>query len=84
MTQRSLWPEPAQETKTPKAPEPQPVVSSGEDLHNPFTGITIDPKPVAQLAKGDPFAEAMRDTRPIDEAQVDDDVYSADMGQGEE
>lgn len=94
MTQRDMFPEllatpekaeaqPAPQPPAPQQPAAVPAPASGDDdIHNPFSGITMDMAPVAAImGEKDPFAAALRATDRGDEAKVDDDVYDRDVGE---
>ncbi len=94
--QRDLWPETvscvpekaeAQPAPTPP-PSPQPVVKvapvrrTADDIHDPFSGISIDIAPLAKVVGNkDPFAQALLDAESTDEAKVTEDVYDREHGQ---
>jgi hypothetical protein len=81
----AMAPPPTPDVLTPpprKEAPPVPAVPVDEDVHNPFAG---DMAPdlaaataVAALGERDPFAEALRNQAPVDEAQVPEGVTLED------
>lgn len=88
-----MWPDLVVEPDAPKAqqpaptpsPQPKPVAVEavrGDDIHDPFSGISIDIVPLAKVVMNkDPFAQVLRESEPKDEAIVDDDVYGRERGE---